>query len=113
MVLDAIIVFEMFAVCFGFDGHICPVVDGETQYWDEDILWKVIYMPYVMKWMEPEVTDQWLTGRCVEGVQGAFGQVQMTLIIGGSPLIDKFGYSVLTHEIRHAMNSCADWEDHE
>ncbi len=113
MVLDALIIFEMFAVCFGFDGHICPVVDGETQFWNENETWTVIYMPHVMKYLSPQIQPGGLAGHCIYDKQGAYGPVKITIFIGGAPIHDNDGYSVFTHEIRHAINSCADWDGHE
>jgi len=94
-----LLVFQMCAVCIGFDGHICPFVDGVEQFWNCDEQWTVMVIPEILIWYSTDhsmfVNGQWWDD----------GREPM-IVIGGSKLMDEFGYSVFTHEVRHLQCRC-------
>jgi len=103
--MDMIII-QIFAICIGFGGHECPVVDGVIQHWNEDEIWTIYYFPHLEKWQEPKISDEWVNGSWSYDKQGAHGKLGITMVIGGNTSIDKWGYSPMTHELRHAQCRC-------
>lgn len=98
--LAELLVFQMCAVCIGFAGHVCPVVDGEMQHWDCNEQWTIMYMPQVFTWYSADL-KQHVAGEWFVDMYGV-----ITLVIGGSLHTDAQGYAIFTHEIRHAQCVC-------
>jgi len=95
-----LLVFQMCAICLGFDGHICPVYDGEMQHWNCDVQWTVIVIPNSLEWYSSNlgysVYGEWFSD--MYGIP--------TMVIGLNKIKDEFGYSVFTHEARHLQCMC-------
>jgi len=107
------IIIEIFALCFGFMGVVCPVVDGEPQYWDEDEIWTIYYFPNMTSFLSPQVGPGFFAGTYSYDEQKPFGLIDNTiLVITNSTERDNLGHSVLTHELHHAVCRC-DWSGHE
>ena len=100
--LAELLVFQMCAICIGYDGHICPFVDGVEQFWNCDEQWTIMYMPRVMTWYSTDLKEM-VAGEWFVDMYGV-----PTAIIGGSPVRDDTGLGVLGHELRHLQCLC-DW----
>lgn len=94
-----LLVFQMCAVCIGFDGHVCPYQDGVEQFWNCDEAWTIMVIPNSQEWYSTNLGHS-VFGEWYEDHTGVM------IIVGHAQIKDPLGYSVFTHEVRHAQCRC-------